>query len=854
MRKLAALALGSALLSIWPACTSIAGASTRTGPTPAWQIFGPFGQDSTRQPMASGRVQDVAVDPFNGNHLLALADSGLWQSLNGGTSWVSLPGLDRFGQWNFEHGSLAFDPAVRGVVLIASPTDNRSRTEIGIYRSTDGGQFWQSAINFQAHCADGTVGTPSVVTFAGHDAYAAANCKVGASSDDGLHWSWSEPDAGGEFSGVTVDENGTAFACGLDGVFMLFKGIWQQVVDFNSPGWKVGNPVTNCSIAASPAQPAHVFFASRWSGVPFMCGNGCSAAGSDIFEAFLDKTGWQAEDLRGSAFANGRDVFVQTRPDPKGGFDLFWQNTDLLWYQRCTADFTFECTPGSTGIQGTNPPWIELGHSGSPPGLHADPTRVIFEPKSPFCIRFVASDAGIQKPDPGNCTGTAMAWTFSDVGIDATEAYEIAVTSISGGAEPPDLYAATQDNGAFARLSRHGWTHGDPGNDGLAIEATPRIAASQLGSARVFYSSGGNSQIGGRDVAHLSRPPVGNAMFSPPCSGVWQVNQHQLDQVGNGRLVMLCVRSSGSASIYSSPLAGSNWTPVAGTSVTGQPSGLRGESLFVTAPTATTTGYVVQDTGNLWTIYPPRHPRQQLIGWNVGPVAVSHNGGGLLTFACPPAPATCARGQVRASADGGGHWHALAAALDLATTDRSGNTYKLLAGGFQPQVSAVSIDPYDSGLWAIGTLDTGLLVSSDSGRSWQRSLFVPNITSLRFDEHNRIYVGTYGRGLYGGIEPTPDRMSVAVVPGKITPNKHQNFRWTVTARTFSGAALSGKIIRFILINLRNGNRTEKGFGTTNGSGRASVSAVLAPGHYAVEAIWQPRNGADLETRTNFTAK
>jgi hypothetical protein len=876
MRKLAALALGSALLSSAPASASIANASTangalarsshavirqashrsaRTGPAQAWQIIGPTGQDEAGQPMAAGRVQDLAVDPFNRNHLLALADSGLWGSGNGGRTWQSLPGLNRFGQWNFERGSLAFDPRVRGVVLIASPTDNRTHTEIGIYRSTDGGQFWQSAIGFQAHCADGSVGSPSVVMFAGRRAYAAAQCEVGVSTDHGLHWSWSAPDSGGGFSGVTVDTNGTPFACGFDGVFMLFKGIWQEVMDFHSPGWKWGTPVSDCSIAASPDEPAHVFFAARWSGVAFDCGNGCSEPGSDIFEAYLANTGWEAHDLRGSAFANGRDVFVVTRPSPGGGFDLFWQNTDLLEYQHCTpVTLEMECTSGSSGIQGQpNPPWNVLGFS-NPPGLHADPTRVIFQSAPPYCIRFISGDGGIQKPDPGNCNGTTAAWSYTDVGIDATESYGIALTSIRGTARPPDLYAATQDNGAYVLLSGHRWTHVDPGNDGLAIVATPLIAASQLGSVRTFYNSDGNTNIGGRGLAGYGPPPPGNAIVTAPCTGLAPLSQHQLAQVRNVRLVMLCVHTDGSSSVYSSPLTGSQWTAVAGTSVTARGDGLPGETLFTTEPTPATTGYVIQDNGNLWTISQSRRPRQQLIGWNVGSVAVSHNGADLITFACPPFPATCEQAQIRASFTGGISWRTLGAALDLATTDSSGHAYKLLADGFAPQVAAVSIDSFNSRLWAIGTLDTGLLVSSDSGRSWQRSLRVPNINSIRFDQRSRIYVGTYGRGLYGGIEPKPDQMTVTATPGKILSNHRQSFRWTATARTFSGAALSGKIIRFILINRANGHRTEAGLRATNASGRASLSGAVAPGHYLIEAIWQPRDGADLETQTQFRAR
>jgi hypothetical protein len=854
--------LGAASMSLASGHALAPHASARPSgpvPTPTLPVLGPFGQDASGHPMASGRVEDIAVDPFNASHYLALADAGLWQSANGGRTWTGLPGLGQFGQHNFEHGSIVFDPLVPGVVLISSPRDYRTPTEVGIYRSADGGQIWQPAKNGQAQCADGTtIGPPSVVVFAGHVAYAAAGCMVGTSTDDGVHWTWSAPDGGGQFSGVAVDSAGNLFACGLNGVFMQSNGTWTQVVDFNSAGWKVGNPIAvenlpigTCRIAASPAQPSHVFFAARWTGLPTVNG-----ADSAIFEAYSDDTGtWQAEDLGGAPSPNGRDVLVTTRPDAKtGGFDLFWNTSDNVWYQPCTNDTGYECTPGA-GTVDHDPPWIPLGHGGDPSGLHADVTRILFQPKAPYCIALVSNDGGIQRPDPGNCDGTAASWSYSDAGIDAAEFYEIAITSLAGRSRPStDLYGATQDNDAFVRLADQGWNHVSVFGDGFLVEATARTPSA--GQVRTFLNSDFNQLVGGRGLSGLGPPPSGDPMYSPPCTGLVSLNQ--LDQTDHARLVTLCAAADLSASVYWSSLTGSGWAAMPGTLVTGQPGGLPGDRIFATEPSATTTGYVVQDNGNLWTIYPPRHPRQQLAGWNVAEAAASRDGGQLLAFACPPSPATCADAQVLASTDGGGHWRTLGAALDLATTDRWGHSFLLDTGlgcAACKQVSAVAIDRQNRRLWAIGTLDTGLLVSADSGRSWQRMPGVgSNIDSIRFDLNNRIYVATFGRGAFGGVEPSPDQLAVVATPGKIRSDKTQLFRWTVTARTFSGAAISGRIISFVLINLSDGTRTKEGFGTTNSHGVTSVSAAVPPGNYAIAAIWQPRDGADLETQADFTAQ
>jgi len=841
----------------------------------AWPILGPFGQDASGNPMASGRIDDLAVDPFNRSHLLALADSGLYQSINGGRSWTKLPGLDRFDQWNFEHGSLAFDPLVSGVALIASPADERVHTERGIYRTDDGGRTWNSAIGFHAQCADGTIGSPSVVVFRRHDAYAAGGCAVGQSKDDGTHWTWTTPDSGGSFSGVAADSAGNLFACGMDGVFMRQGTGWTRVIDFTAGGWSAGQPMTyisgvsnassfgTCRITASPKQPLHVFFAAPWTGLPFGCLTGCKP-GSDIFEAYRDSSGWHWQDLGGPEFANNRDVFVQTRPDPSGGFDVFYQNTDLVWYQRCANSAGFECTPGPRVPQGTpDPPWTTLGHAPAPPGLHADSTRVIFQPASPFCIRFVAGDGGIQKPDAGNCNGTATAWTYTDSGINAAEFYEVAVTSIVGGTGPQtDIYAAAQDNGAFALLSGQGWTHYDPGNDGLAIQATPWIAASAVNSVRTFYNDE-SQQVGGRGLNGFGPAPSGDPLYSFPCQGLVgaTASPQQLDQTDAGTLVMLCATSnpkdnSLGASVLSSPLTGSGWTAVPGTGVYGRPGDQSGWSLFATTPAKGQTGYVIRVGGNLWSVDPPKAPRQLMFGWDVGPVAVSHDGSQILTFACPPpAPGDCAKGEVLASYDGGGTWHSLPAALDLSTHDLYGRAYVVSdrsAGlATNGQVSAVAIAPADSHLWAIGTLNAGLFVSGDSGRSWQRAPDIPNLDSVRFDRASRIYVGSYGRGAFGAIRPRPDTLALTAtrVPSLVTRHR---WRWTVTARTASGGPLSGITIRFVLINLATGDATEAGLATTNTAGVARHVATVPSGRYALLASWRPRTSVALESQTEFT--
>jgi len=299
---------------------------------PALSVLGPLGVSNTGHAIASGRVEDVEADPFDptGKRLLAISDAELWESVDDGTTWRLLPGLDRFGQFNFSTTNLAFDPAAPGVVLLASTSDNLATSMRGIYRSTDGGRTWGQPANFQAACDDGSVGFPTAVTFSGHTAWAAGGCSVGESLDDGATWTWSQPDAGGQFQGIAVDIAGTPITCGTSGLFELHDGMWRRVIDFGGGAWTLGRPFNSCRVTASPFTAEHVFFTGVWSNLKLIPGN--PAVFSDVIEAFGDVFhGYAWQDLKGPAHPNGRESFaeIRQRPDEKNfAFDLYGNSTD----------------------------------------------------------------------------------------------------------------------------------------------------------------------------------------------------------------------------------------------------------------------------------------------------------------------------------------------------------------------------------------------------------------------------------------------------------------------------------------------------------------------------------------------
>lgn len=825
-------------------------------------LLGPNGLDTGKAPSPSGRVQDIAKDPFVSNRYLALSDAALWQSTDGGSTWTKLPGLERFGQWNFEHATIAFDPLVRGVVLLVSPFDRRAVTQVGVYRSTDGGQIWQSAVNFKPKCSDGSIGAPSVVVFHGHDALAAGACSVGRSTDDGYHWTWTTPDSGGGFSGVAIDSAGNRFACGQDGIFEQTDTGWNQVVDFTTGTWSLGKPIFyypwgTCRIVASPAAANHVFFAARWTGLVIPAGTGVTY-NSDVGEAWLNSNAWTAVDLVGSGHPNGRDIGVQTRPAGQGNFALYWGTDDATQFQVCTAVAGQECTAGPTHDE-TQPdlPWKGLGQGADPNGLHADQTRIIFSDTSPYCILLVSDDGGIQKPRAGNCDGAAQAWDYTDSGISGVEFYETSGTAIVGAASPEtDLYGASQDNDAFVRLEDSTvWHHVSLDGDSFLVSASTEVRTTQLASITTFVNSNNVQWIGRRGLTSMTNPAAGNTLYTAPCAGL--ASRHQIDETLAGKVAMLCLSAAGTAaSIYVSPDQGQTWNLEPNSNVIGHAGDRSGASLYVTRTETGANAYVIRIAGELWYVVPGVTKVNRLpANWDVGPVAVASDGSRMLTFACPPDQTCGNAGQIRIWNRSTNTWRDVPVATRMLTSDRYGTTYPLDTNlATDGQASSVAIAPHDPNLMAIGMLDTGVLLSGDGGVSWQRvPISVGNINKVWFDNTDRLYVTSYGRGMFGELVPTPDQMYLHTT-GVTMVDGAERWTWTAHLRTASGADVSGAHIRFTLVNDVTGEETEVGIAPTDASGVAHGVRTIPAGSYHLLARWQPVNGAEVATDTSIVAQ
>lgn len=113
-----------------------------------WSPLGPFNPIPGSYVGGLGRVNCVAMDPTNSNHLYAGgASGGLWESFTGGFSWVPLTDdLPVLGV-----SDIVIDPIDPAVVYMATGDADHSDTySVGVLKSTDGGDTWnETGLNYE---------------------------------------------------------------------------------------------------------------------------------------------------------------------------------------------------------------------------------------------------------------------------------------------------------------------------------------------------------------------------------------------------------------------------------------------------------------------------------------------------------------------------------------------------------------------------------------------------------------------------------------------------------------------------------------------------------------------------------
>ncbi len=436
--------------------------------------------------------------------------------------------------------------------------------------------------------------------------------------------------------------------------------------------------------------------------------------------------------------ANIREAFVRV------GRSLASDDTKFEVYYGDGMRFhrqTFS-TPGPTGT-GT---WLNLTSD------HDDPSDVAFDLDRRIPI-LLASDGGVHRTADQGASWKLTGGNYG--GFDALQIAEIDGQFFPGSPARQDLYYGTQDNDLKASMDGgHSWT-GSVCCEGRFIRASvggidfkPKVTGSACGPCSNFVSDpgfvnqrawpnapDGNHASGAdapflisgdeylQDVPNTTVSPVSFDFFRTVSAGTSWSKSFSLSLTPKGALIV--TGSTTNATVYQG-------VQTAGALPDGGPrfglfraGDIAGQAVVTAADAAGNVAF-----GSLHT------PIARYVVFGADPNNPDH-------LIAPDADA----GEMKFSRDGGATWHPLPQ-LTQAVTDNGQYLFQLSE---LTLASVIAWDPYDSCHILVGTIQNGIIESTDGGNTWARiagSKAVTYVSSFYFPPTGPVWVSTNGRGLW----------------------------------------------------------------------------------------------------------
>ncbi|HEV2746477.1 MAG TPA: hypothetical protein VGW34_04170 [Allosphingosinicella sp.] len=439
----------------------------------------------------SGRVSAVAVNPANRNNILCgSAAGGVWQSLDGGTSWTPRTDLAP----TLTTGAIAFARSAPGTVYVGTGEGNfYASLGQGVLRSTDGGA------TFTRIASAPLVGTgfyDLVVDPANAQRlFAATTNGLWGSTDGGVSWTrhragkaWEISIAGGGGAGAEI------LAACADGLFRSTDGTaWTPVA---LPG---GAPFTRLAVDHARSDPSVAYAFGSAGGQRRLWRR---AAGQwQTFTVPADRT---------------------TEQD--------WYN----WFLGAAPDRSDRVYIGGVeawrgDLSGASWSWTRISNKAGQ-DIHPDQHAIAFDPMDPNVI-LIGNDGGLYRsPDCG------QTWQSLNNGL--------AVAEIEYIAQDPGsahwLIGGTQDNGSIRYRGSPVWDHiadGDGGDCGVDRLNPNTVFHTYFGMGMERSTTRGD--FGSFSFIGPSVPAGYDALFYPPM----EVNGATVAQAGQSVFVS---RNSGS--------------------------------------------------------------------------------------------------------------------------------------------------------------------------------------------------------------------------------------------------------------------------------------------------------------------
>lgn len=656
-----------------------------------------------------GRSLSIAVVSNNPQRLVVATETGgLFRTYDGGNSWQHLDGLP-----NYQVIDVAIPYLAPDTIIATTQPQYATVNDGGIWRSTDAGGTWYQATNwappYSSTCPDrpGAFGISHMPLT--HTFYVGTDCGLVVSNDDGATWSI-VPGINTRIRSVLVINNTSGVAAGDSGLWFLDnKGVWQQSPNLGTPGV----PVTH-SFASPWFSGAGIFFMAAGNQTLWLSTNGGAT--------------WAAQSAPSNPM---REAFVRIGRSLQGDdskFELYWGDGTFVHRK------TFSVA-GPTGASD----WVDLKSD------HSDPSDIALDNEFRVPI-LLATDGGVHRT-----TDQGATWTLTGGGYGGFDALQIAeIKGAVGSGTPPQqfLYFGTQDNDLKASTDGGGsWTA--ICCEGRFITATStRVTGSACGPCGNFVSGPGfqnqgtwrNAPDGGsvaagddapallggdsylQDFANTSSPPNFDFWVTTNAGTSWFKGFNlQFTPIG----ATLVPGPAGNPVIYQGYQEGGE-LPFGGPRF-----GLvRATNLFAGGSTTPADGSGSVAFGSLHTPI----ARYMVVG------ADPNNPNHLIA-------ADAENNEMKFSADGGANWFSLPQ-LTSAVTSNGQYLFELQE---LTLASVVAFDPANSCHILVGTLQNGIMRSTDGGNTWQRidgSTLVANVSSFYFPPTGWVWVSTDGRGLW----------------------------------------------------------------------------------------------------------
>ncbi len=446
----------------------------------------------------NGRVNSIAIHPYNGNVVyMGTPTGGVWQSKNGGTTWTSLTDHEPMLAIG-EPSAITIDPNNTNVVYVGNSTAVNNTTGAegsaldvtqGIMKSTDGGGSW---IVLGSGYPPGNTGNANL--FVGRNIYSiivdpansnrlylASNIGLYRSTDGGLNWTIGT-NGGGVAESLALDPSSPT------GARVLFAGINSTGVKRSTDGGLTWTTVlTTATTALANALTPHNTVTSN-AGIGKVAvalappASPPNAAGVQVVYLTIEGNGGN---FIPTPYTPILGIFQST--DQGTNWALRSANAPPALQCQCFYTNTIAVDPASPGNGttdtvywgGTNTFRSDDGgatFSDVTNGIHADSHAWAFTPQGAGnpSIVFAGNDGGIFKSTDKGATWTgtgAGPATINGGGLQSTQIYHMDVKS---NATADVTLNANQDNGTVKGTGSLLWnlTNGGDGLDVVFAKAT----------------------------------------------------------------------------------------------------------------------------------------------------------------------------------------------------------------------------------------------------------------------------------------------------------------------------------------------------------------------------------------------